>query len=175
MLNIQDEMILKTMHRCVGKRIVCFSSSRISWTESEISFPNRQVRITFFGGFNLEIRTNFFESENGETYYDYEINQETAQSGNDSTYYLETDTITKIEVFGRAFSSDDFRENLEIWEKYKGTNHTDDLFTIHFDNGEKILIVMNEFIPTINLYVGSKMINYFFSNTASEYELHHTL
>lgn len=166
---------LDILKSCVGKRLYAIFSDSISFSEFEISFNDRELRVSFFKGFSFELKSEFFETDYGEMFHDYVIKENEPYRKGLSDYTLNTDFIKKIEIYGRPFPIEEFRDYSDIYQEYKGVDKTDDLFMFHLENGEKIMIVMHDYMPEINLYVGGKMINWFFENTRSEYSLHHTI
>ncbi len=174
MLKIDSESLF-ILKKCIGRKVYAFFSDSISFSELEISFGNRELRASFFKDCSFELKSDFFESDCGEMFHDYELRENEPYKEGLSNYTMNSDTINKIEVYGRPFPLEEFRDYPDIYTKYKDVNETDDLFMFHLMNGERIMIVLNDFMPDINLYVGHKMINGFFDNTRSEYSLHHTI
>lgn len=171
-LNTNAKNILK---KCIGKKITYIESNRINCSEIEISSPDRKIRVSFFGGFNFEFQSEFFEADYGEMFHDYTITEITPHTGKGSSYTLNSDVITKIEIYGRPFPIEEFKSYPDIYNEFMRIDKVDDLFMFYPVTGERIMIVMHDYMPEINLYIGSKMINWFFENTRSEYTLHNTI
>jgi hypothetical protein len=174
MLSIDTET-KKILKKCIGKKITYIESSRINYSEIEVSFPDRRLRFSFFGGFNFELKSEFFEADYGEMFHDYTITENTPHTGEGSNYTLNFDVIKWIEIFGRPFPIEEFKSYPDIYKEFEKIDKTDNLFMFHAANGERIMLVMHDYMPDINLYVGEKMINWFFENTLSKYLLHHTI
>lgn len=166
---------LSMLKKCVGRKLYAFFSDSIHFSEFEISFNNRELRVSFFKDCSFELTSEFFESDSGEMFYDYELKENEPYKEGLSSYTLNSDQISKIEIYGRPFSVEEFREYPDIYKKFKDVTETDDLFMFYLANGERLMVVMHDYFPNINLYVGSKMIKGFFDNTRLEYALHHTI
>lgn len=166
---------INIFRKCIGKRISYIESNRIDFSEHEISFPDRRIRISFFGGFSFELMSEFFETDFGEVFHDYRIMNDTPYTGKSSRFTINSDVIEKIEVYGRPFHIEKFWSYPEIYKKFKKVDKTHNLFILNMENGERIMLVMHEFFPFIEMYLDSRSIKEYFDNTQSEYSLDFTI
>lgn len=170
-----DNFTLNLLKKSIGKKITYFAGTRMSWSDREVSFHDRVLQVFFLGGYSLEFKSEFFETEYGEVFYDYILLEEISYIGNSSTYTLNSDPIYKIEIYGRPFSIEEFEKYPDIYYRHSTIKQTDDLFILYFANGKRLMIVMHDYFPNINLYVGEESIQDFLENSLSGYSLHHVI
>lgn len=172
-----DNIHISFIKRIIGSRINYISSNRFDVFRYEITCVDRVLKLSMYNTRDLLIRSDFFENDCGDMFHDYtleEIGEKTDDNAY-SKYYIQSSPVKRIEVYGRLFPLTDFGTYPEIYNKYAGINHADNLFLFHFNDSGKVMILFHDYFPTINIYIGSKLIQQFFENTRSEYSLRHTV
>ena len=124
----------------------------------------------------IAIESFFVENDDGDTFYDFTIEQ------TDPMEYKKLPKITfhsspikEILVYGRKFEIDDFKDRPEIYQKFIGTNKTDDALIFKCEDDQEVLLYFHYFLPHFKLTQNRNEIEFFWNNFGELYEKHWTI
>lgn len=169
-----DNTSIRLLDSFLGKRINSISASRIDVSEGEITVLNRELIIHFASHPNLEIKSSFFENDNGEIFHDYEFRRNVVYTGENSVYTISSEPIINVQFIGREFPLEDFRKFDDIYDKYSKVEFTDNIIIFVCSDKRKISIVFDDYFPSINVFLQEASLNSFINNSDYKYFKMHT-
>ncbi len=176
MISLNDTFIFKKL---LGENIRSFRSTALDVSEYSIKSIEINMCIGFKKSHILlmsDYKIGFFEDEDGNVFYDYTI-----ESGSivpttiRSSVTFNTSEITKIEIFGRDFDAEKFKNYPKLYNKIKNEKKTDDIFLFNCKNNERILVVFHPFMACIDVLYKQDQVDRFWNQYGSLYKLYHTI
>jgi hypothetical protein len=176
MLSLKNTSILKDL---VGDSIESIGSTTLNVHNESIVSLEMNLLITCKRNsifFICDHKNGFFENANSETFYDFEITRNiSVKLPIKNNISLVSSRILEIEIYGRNFNSNEFKDFPQLYKKLKGEYRTDDLFLIKLVNGEKILLTFHPFMPSIEVFLKNEWIHKFWEEYGNLYKKHYTI
>ncbi len=169
-----DDSSLRVLDRTLGTRILNISAPRLDVSEDEIRVLDRELIIHFDNRSNLEIKSSFFENKDGEVFHDYEFRKGVVYTGEYSVHEISSQPIVNVQVIGREFPLNSFKKYNDIHNKYLGVEFVDNIIVFVCSDKRKISIVLDDYFPSINIYLQESSLNTFINNSSSKYYKMHT-
>ena len=127
--------------------------------------------------FDCDYKIGFFESENGDVFYDYKIESNNLKKPSlpKSSVNINSSEIMQIDIYGRLFNPKDFVRFPDLYNKVKDVTKTFDIFVFKCKKGETISLVFHPFFPRIEVFFQNRTLSDFFNQFDKEYNLYRTI
>lgn len=182
MISLSDTSELQKL---IGSKIRNVASSYLSISDGRILSLEAELLINCDKSnlfLRYENRIGFFENEEGDVFYDYEIIEGHTPSNKLSYVDFTTPKINKIDVYGRTINPKDFTEYPKLYAKINESKKsgdmvtlTDDLFVFHFEHDYCTYTVFHPYLPRIEFLFNHKERKAFWEEYGELYKLHHTI
>ena len=176
MISIKDTSVFQKL---IGKKIKLFKSSSLHISEGEFSSLEMNLVVEYDRKsliFNCDYKKGFFENENGDVFYDFNIDEDLRNNNFEkSVIYFKTTEITEIIVYGRQFNSIEFIKHKTLYNRIKNENKTDDLFLFKFDDMNEVIITFHPFLPSVAVVFSKRQIDKFWREYNNLYTQHYQI